>query len=183
MAGKRKSGSASRGRSKCSVLARDAEPGLLESERQYRQLFDSMTEGFLLIEMIVDETGRPVSYRVLDANPALERLTQLKCKDVMGRDAREVLGTVGQHWIEAFGRVAQTGASVHLEAYSEALRASYDVYAYCPQRGQVALIYTNVTERKRAEQELRDKEERFRSVLEDSQDVIYRLNLQTRHYE
>jgi PAS domain S-box-containing protein len=104
-----------------------AEAALRQSEEKYRQLFESMTEGFLLVEMILDEAGRPVSYRYLDANPALERLTHLKCEEIIGKDAREVLGVVEEHWVAAFGRVALTGEPVHIQEYSEALKNWYDV--------------------------------------------------------
>jgi PAS domain S-box-containing protein len=135
-----------------------AEAALRQSEEKYRQLFESMTEGFLLVEMILDEAGRPVSYRYLDANPALERLTHLKCEEIIGKDAREVLGVVEEHWVAAFGRVALTGEPVHIQEYSEALKNWYDVYGYCPERGKAALIYTNVTERRKTEQALRERE-------------------------
>ena len=83
--------------------AEEAEQALRESEQKYRSLFKSMSEGFLLVEMILDESGKPVSYRYLDANPALERLTHLKCQEIIGKDAREVLPGVELHWIEVFG--------------------------------------------------------------------------------
>jgi PAS domain S-box-containing protein len=135
------------------------------SEEKYRQLFESMSEGFLLIEMILDESGKPVSYRYLDANPALERLTHLKRQDIIGKDVREVLPGVEPYWIEAFGHVAMTGEPSHIEQFSKDLNGWYDVYVYRPERGKAALIYTNVTERKRAEETLRQSEQRYRSLF------------------
>jgi PAS domain S-box-containing protein len=45
------------------------------------------------------------------------------------------------------------------------------------------VVFTDITERKKVEDQLRKSEERFRSVLEGTLDVIYRFNLQTQRYE
>ncbi len=66
-----------------------AERALRDSENKFRGLFESMTEGFALHEIVTDEAGRPVDYRFLDINPAFERLTGLRRAEVLGRGVRE----------------------------------------------------------------------------------------------
>ncbi len=44
-------------------------------------------------------------------------------------------------------------------------------------------MQTDITERKKANDALKESESRFHSVLDNSQDIIYRINLQTGHYE
>ena len=46
---------------------------LAQSEERYRKLFDTMTEGFAIHEIICDDQGRPRDYRFLQVNPAFER--------------------------------------------------------------------------------------------------------------
>ncbi len=43
--------------------------------------------------------------------------------------------------------------------------------------------HINITERKQVELALLESEARFRSVLDDSRDMIYRYNLLTRQFE
>jgi len=130
-----------------------AEEALRRSEQRYHQLFESMSEGLLLIEVTFDDSGEAVSFRFLDANPSLERMTTLKRKDIIGKDVREVLPEIEPYWIETFGRVAATGKQEHIEQFNKDLDSWFDVYAYRPESGKVALIYTNTTERRRADEE------------------------------
>jgi len=156
---------------------KEAEEARRRSESRYRQLFESMSEGFLLVEMVYDEAGQAVSYRFLDANPALDRLTHLKRKEVIGKDVREVLPGIERYWIDAFGRVAATGEPTHLEQYAKDLDGWYDAYAYCPEPGHVGVIYTNVTERKRAERALRESREDLARAQEVGQIGSWRLDV------
>ena len=67
------------------------EQALRESEERYRSLFEGMTEGFALHEIICDEAGKPCDYRFLEINPAFERLTGLKREEVVGKTLSQVL--------------------------------------------------------------------------------------------
>ncbi len=148
-----------------------AEEALVQSERKYRQLFDSMTEGFLLVEMVCDRAGKPISYRYLEANPAFEPLTHRKREEFLGKDAREMLPGE-QQWIEAVGRVAMTGEPIHLEDYSPTLDAWYEVYIYRPEPGKAALVFANITARKKTEQALIAAKEQLRSHADKLENIV-----------
>jgi PAS domain S-box-containing protein len=150
-----------------------AEDALRKSEEKYRQLFESMSEGFLLVEMILGESGKPVSFRCLDANPALENLTRLKPQEIIGKDVREVLPGIEPHRIEAFAQVAMTGEPMHIEEFSKDLNGWFEVHAYSPERGKSAVIYTNVTERRVVREALRASEERFRVLSEAMPQIVW----------
>lgn len=145
------------------------EQALRESEERYRLLFKTMTEGFALHDIITDEQGRPSDYRFLEVNPAFERLTGLKRADLVGRRVREVLPGIEPFWIETYGRVALTGEPAHLENYSATLDRWFEVLAYRTLPGQFAVIFTDITGRKRNEEALRSSEKQFRSMFEKHQ--------------
>ena len=152
-----------------------AEAALADSEAKYRQLFESLTEGLIVLEPVLDEDGVPASFRWLDVNPAFERLTPLRRDEIIGHDVREVLPSLSPSWVETLARVAETGEPAQGEIHDPDHGGWYSVYAFRPTPGEVAVLLSNVTER-------RESEERFRSVLDHSLDALYRLDLRTGRY-
>ena len=144
---------------------KQVEETLRQSEKQYRTLFNSMTEGFAIHEIITDEQGTPVDYRFLDINPAFERLTGLKRADVVGKTHNELLPGDDPKWLLMFGGVALTGKPVQFENYSPALKRHYDVLAYRPAPRQFAVIFMDVTERKRNDEAIQFVLQRFHALL------------------
>jgi two-component system CheB/CheR fusion protein len=131
---------------------RRAEKDLRRSDEKYRLLFDSMGEGFCIVEVIFDERDDPVDYRFLEMNPSFERQTGLT--DAQGKTMRELAPDQEDRLLEAYGRVARTGRSERFESQAAQLRRWYEVYAWRygrPQDRQVAILFNDITARKEAE--------------------------------
>jgi PAS domain S-box-containing protein len=132
------------------------EAQLRRSEAHYRSLFDSIDEGFCVIEMIFDKHGQPVDYRFCEANPAFQQQTGLQ--DAVGKTMRELAPDHEQHWFDIYGKVAKTGEPIRFENEARALGSWYDVYAFRIDHlagNQVAILFKNIMEQKRAEEALR----------------------------
>jgi PAS domain S-box-containing protein len=136
-------------------LVPTAEQSLRESEKRYRSLFEGMTEGFAIHEMLYDVNGQPYDYRFLDVNPAFERLTGLTRQAVVGKTYREVLPREGDRWINYYRKVVLTGEPAQFEEFSPTLNMYYEIFAYRTGESQFAVIFLNITERKKLEDNLR----------------------------
>ena len=143
-----------------------AEQALRVSEERYRSLFANMNEGFALHEIVCGVDGKPCDYRFLDINPAFESLTGLKREDVVGRTVCEVLPGNDPSWVERYGAVALSGKPVRFEDYSTPLQKHFEVFAYRPAAQQFAVIFMDVSERKQAEEALRESEKRLNRAQE-----------------
>lgn len=155
---------------------KQAEVKLTESEARYRSLFNGMSEGFALHEIVFDEQNQPSDYRFLDINPAFERQTGLSRQNVVGRLKSEVVPDDDPYWLEIYGQVALDGEAVHFDHYASTLQRHYEVFAYCPAPRQFAVLFLDITERKQAEKQLRASEEKYRQLVELAQEGIWTID-------
>ena len=147
--------------------SRCAEAALRRNEERYRSLFAFIDAGFCLVEMTFADGDRAVDYRFLEVNPAFERQTGLR--DVIGRSMRDLVPGHEQHWFDLYGRVALTGEPIRFEQAAEALGRWYDVHAYRvdgPARNRVAVLFNDITERRRNELTLQAREAELRLVAD-----------------
>ena len=128
-----------------------AEEALRRSEERYRTLFENIDEGFCIVDVMLDGAGTATDCRLLETNPAFEKMTGLE--GATGKTARDLVPDLKDWWIEAYGKAALTGEAVHFEDHSEAMGRWFEVRA-SRIGGQgsrrVALVFADITERKRA---------------------------------
>lgn len=154
---------------------------LRASEERFRTLFETMSEGFAIDEIILDDAGKPCDLRYLEVNPAFERHTGLTRQQVTGRTARELFPDAEQSWFEVYGKVALTGVPEHFEARFGPLGRWFEVHAYRVAPGRFATVFFDITQRKEAELLLRDSEERLREADRRKDEFIAMLGHELRN--
>lgn len=131
------------------------EDALRQSETLYRSLFENMLNGFAHCKMLYSE-GQPQDFTYISVNSAFEALTGLK--NVTGKNVSEVIPGIRQtdpKLFELYSRVALSGIPEKIEIYVEALKMWFSIGVYSPQKEYFVAIFDVITERKRAEEELK----------------------------
>jgi PAS domain S-box-containing protein len=152
-----------------------AEAALAASEEKYRTLFDSIDEGFCLLERV--DGADPPDFRYVEANPAFG--AQIGVGDVVGKTIRGLFPGAPERGYELYEGVGRTGEPVRAELDVPSLGRTIELYAFrvAGEPRRVAVIFQNVTERKRAEGALRASEARYRTLVENVGDhAIFMLD-------
>ena len=146
---------------------RRTEDQLSESEARYRTLFDSIDEGFCIVEFIDGPHGPLSDYVHLEANEAYMRHAGIR--DIVGKTGREELTqTEADAWVAIFRSVLETGQPIRFERELEATDRHLEVACSRVEpaaRRQVAILFQDVSTRKRAERKLRELNETLESQV------------------
>ena len=141
---------------------REATLALQASEAKYRSLFDSMDEGFCIVQLLFDGEGRAYDYRFLETNPAFEKHTGIE--QAVGKTMRELVPQHDDHWFDIYGRVALDGIPVRFENTAVAMGRHFEGYAFRvgdPEHRTVAVLFQDITNQKAAADE---KEQLLRQI-------------------
>jgi PAS domain S-box-containing protein len=128
----------------------------MESEQKYRTLVETMTEGVALHEMLYDGAG-PVDYRLMTVNPAYARHTGIAVERAQGALASTLYGTGAPPFLKEYDHVARSGEPMTFDAFFPPMKKHFHIAANSPGPGLFATVFEDITERKRQEEELREK--------------------------
>jgi PAS domain S-box-containing protein len=146
------------------------EKELAASEQKYRLLFNQMSSGFAYNRIILDEQGRGIDFEILESNPAFEQITGLKSSFVNGKRASEVLPAMDPSIFHLCGKVALGGNPSRFEYFHKTLHKHLEISAYSPERGYFAAIYTDISKRKKAEDNLKQERD-FNALISHTSPV------------
>ncbi len=140
-----------------------AEAELQASSNETLLLMKSMTNGFVLFESVIDETGEFVDCRYVLTNDAFDRIQGVNGKELIGKTIYEVWPETEEAWIQNFRDVALSGMGKSFEMYHAPMKKYYYCTIYRPTEStdRTCLIFEDVTERKQAQEELLEMERKL----------------------
>jgi len=178
----------SNGIERSSIIARDitkrkqSDLSLRHSEERYRTLFNSMIEGFCMIEMVFDKNMKPVNYRFLETNAAYEKQSGLA--DVAGKLMRNIAPETEQYWFDLYGEIALKGELMRFEKEDKTLNKWFEVCAF--RMGgegsiKVAVCFSDITKRKKAEEAIHINNLRLNLAMQAGNMAWWEMDVPTGH--
>jgi PAS domain S-box-containing protein len=153
-----------------------AEDALRASEAKYRSLFESMDEGFCILQLIFDEEQKPIDYRFIEINPAFEQQTGMK--NALGRTIRELVPDIEPFWVDIYGTVALTGKPTRFVDHAESMERWFEAYAFRidePHERKVAVLFNDISARQQAQETLQQAHNALRqqaNQLEQANEIL-----------
>ena len=153
------------------AAAEGAEVGPGESEEKFRNVVESSPMGIHMYELAPD--GRLI---FVGANPAADEILGVDNSQFIGKTIEEAFPPLaGTEVPERYRRAAADGELWHTEQivyHDERIQGAFAVTAFQTSPGRMAAMFLDVTERKRAEEALRESEEKYSNLFHRSRDAI-----------
>ena len=147
---------------------KQAEQAMLENEKRYRELFTHMSSGVIIYEA----KGNGRDFIIENINPAVEKIEKIKKEDILGKSVLKVFPAVKDSGLfKVFQEVWKTGKSQQhpLSLYQDQRITGWrENYIYRLPSGEIVAVYDDITDRRLAEKELKESEEKYRTVFENT---------------
>jgi PAS domain S-box-containing protein len=145
------------------VERRQVEETLTDSEQRFRSLFENMNEGVALHAFIFNDENEIVNYRIISVNETYENILGLDKGSVLGRTGSQAYGCVDPPYLKEFTSVFASHSGFKFETYFPPMDKHFDISVIPWGKSGFATIFSDITERKRQEQKLRQ----FNKLLEE----------------
>lgn len=147
----------------------NARLALAQSEEKYRTLFNSVDQGFTLCELIRNKQGKAIDFYMLEVNSTYEKQTGVSKEMVLGKRIIQTFPSSNNR-LETYAAVVDDQRPVVFEYYFEYTKRWFAIKAYPVEKDKFAIIFSNITDRKRREANLS-------FLIEVSGDLVGSINI------
>lgn len=116
-------------------------------EARWRGLFERLSEGFVIGELVRDHAGRVVDWRYVEVNPAWGELVSIDPAAALGRTIRELFPAIEEDGIASFAAVVETGEPIAFTRRVGSLQRWYDGRAFRIDAERFGVLFLEVTQR------------------------------------
>lgn len=149
------------------TFQKQAEEAILKSEKKLSDIYNSMTEGLAIHEMMYDAHGNAIDYLMEEMNPAFEKITGFKREDVKGKKSTDIYSVDVAPYINIYSEVAKMGQPTTFETFFQPLNKYFLISVFSPGKGKFATVFQDITKRRLMEEALKVSESKFRNLVSD----------------
>jgi len=153
---------------------KQAEEALRASEEKFRKFYENSPFGIIINQLTKDANGKPVDCIHQHANPSTSSQLGISCSDLVGKKATDIVDEeTAVKFIHKYGEVVRTGTSCNFEFYFSPRDRTLRVTAFHLTGDLFITTFTNVTERRRAQEERRKSEAKYEKMMKAIKDPVY----------
>lgn len=151
---------------------------LTASEQDYRNLFENMTTGFVLFEVLKNSSGVPVDFRFAQLNESARKMADRDRMELIGQSLKEVFQPLEEYWIDVLAKVAMTGQASSYENRMESIGRYLSIWIFVPKPGFLGVVVTDTTARRMAEDAMHAAQQQLQLIFDNTNDVIFKTDAQ-----
>lgn len=149
---------------------------LEKSENKYRKMFQCMQEGIALFSIVRRQEGEPENYCLIDTNPAFDKIFENSLERAGSYTVYDMLSQNERDKIQKLNEVAVTGEPAKYESYMDRLGKHLSINIYKPEEDKLVVIFTDVTQEKKAEDMVLRQKLSLEALFKNSSDAIVRFD-------
>ncbi|MBN2018135.1 MAG: DUF1638 domain-containing protein [Candidatus Cloacimonetes bacterium] len=135
-----------------------------DSEMKFKSLYEYMNEGICLHELVYDETGTPINYKIIDVNKKYETSLGLNKQTIQNQLATNVYKTKEAPYLKEYAEVVKTKKPFSFQTYFEPLDKHFYISAFSPEKDRFATVFLDITDRIKAEEALNLNRDRLKTA-------------------
>ena len=139
------------------------------AQQQYSRMFNLVTEGFGHYQAVYDSRGKLIDLVVLEVNPAGARMSGIARDAQIGRRWRQLWPDIDETLFAKYQEADESRLPVQFDDFDKLTGSIYSVLISRVEPGEFVVTFSDVTERKRDEQALRENEERLSLAMDSTE--------------
>lgn len=145
------------------TLHKQKAEALEESERNYRFLFENMTDGFIVNKVFFNKEKDLYDFKIITANNAFTQIINSKIDEVVGLNIKDIFPNLAEH-DEDFLKISLNGGSKKFQYYYDKGNKYLNISVFFSKYGQFAAVIEDISVQKTAEIELQKSEQQLKEL-------------------